>query len=81
MEYHPSYTAEITSNLPERVTEVIRKSNFTLLAERINHLEQLIDNIADLESRGLIKRQQYYAPTTADFERQLARSRKSDKAL
>ena len=52
-------------------------SSMTL--DRSNHLGRLLSKIADLESRGFIKRQRYYAPTTADFERNLACLNKMQK--
>ena len=72
MEYHHSYTVEIISDMTEKVSAVIQKGLSSMTADRSDHLGRLLSKIADLESRGFIKRQRYYAPTTADFERSLA---------
>jgi hypothetical protein len=35
-------------------------------------MNKLLTRISDLEKRGFIKRQEFKAPTTSDFEREMA---------
>ncbi len=72
MEYNPFCITKTTSDIAEKVSEVIQNAKRSASSSRSNHLSEVIAKIADLESRGLIKRQQYQSPTTADFERNFA---------
>lgn len=72
MEYNPFCITESTSDIAEKVSEVIQNAKRSVSPSRANHLRDVIAKIADLESRGLIKRQQFQSPTTSDFERNIA---------
>ncbi|MEI7934973.1 MAG: hypothetical protein WCH30_07965 [Chlorobiaceae bacterium] len=62
--------------MAQKVSEIIKDANHSTSPARTIHLGAVMAKIADLEARGLIKRQQYKAFTTADFERDLAKKMK-----
>ncbi len=64
--------------MAQKVLEVIQNAKLSASPARANHLRTVIAKIADLEARGLIKRQQYQASSTADFERNYACKEKNN---
>jgi len=68
--------------MAQKVSEIIKDAKLSASPARVNHVRKVIAKIADLESRGLLKRQQFQSPTTADFERHYAyKKRLADKLL
>jgi hypothetical protein len=68
---HSSSTAADTSNVDERVARAIEGALAGRTDSQAARVEQLRVRIQNLEARGFIKRQEFAAPTTADFERRL----------
>ena len=66
MTTHSSSTVVATSDVPERITAALRKVTEDRSDKQIARIQA---RIKDLEARGFIKRQEYSAPTTVDFER------------
>lgn len=71
-----SSTVAATSDLKERVGRTLREATERITNERAGHIARLQSRIRDLESRGFIKRQEFSAPTTGDFERRFAYTKK-----
>lgn len=69
MTTHFSFIAEDTSNVVERVSKIIHETTEALSEDRATRISRLKNQIQDLESRGFLKRQEFKAPTTGDFER------------
>ncbi len=65
-------TSRNTSDAAIRVTDAIRQASENRSNEKLARISRVRIRIKDLEARGFIKRQEFYAPTTADFERRLS---------
>lgn len=74
MAYNHVYTAGKgrTSKVAKKVSRVVQNEKNSRSPEQNAQISRLLNKIADLEARGFIKRQQFKAPTTADFEREIA---------
>jgi len=72
-----SYTAAVTFDLVGRVKRSLDESEKTVSSKRRKRLEEVKARARSLEERGLLKRQEYAAPSTADFERRFVANRPS----
>lgn len=64
-----SSTVVATSDVAERVARTISGGRARLTTEKLEHLRTVILKVQGLQERGLLNRQTYSAPTSADFER------------
>jgi hypothetical protein len=71
MTSHSSSTIAATSDVTSRVTAALREKVESQSTEQAARISRVVVRIKDLEARGFIKRQQFSAPTTGDFERKL----------
>jgi hypothetical protein len=69
MTTNSSSTAAATSDLAARVSGAVRQTAEGRSTEEAARIGRLRQRIQSLESRGFIRRQQFSAPTTGDFER------------
>jgi hypothetical protein len=63
--------------MAQKVSAAVQAEKQSRTPEQRENMAQLLSRIADLEERGFIKRQEFKAPTTADFERSMAYVKKS----
>ena len=70
-----SSTAAATSDVAERVKEVVNSAATRLSAERLAHLQQVKERAADLSSRGLLQHRGYTSPAPAQLEKYYASSK------
>jgi hypothetical protein len=73
-----SCTAAVTSDLVGRVKRSLDESEKTVSSNRRKRLEEVKARARSLEESGLLKRQEYAAPSTADFERRFVTPRASE---
>lgn len=66
-----SSTTDDGSEIVSRVSDALSKAQKSRCAADAERLAKLLARIRDLESRGFIRRQRYYAPTTVEFERRV----------
>lgn len=71
MTSHSSSTAAVTSDIAVRVVGIVRETVEGRSSEDAAHIGRLRQRIQSLEARGFIRRQQFSAPTTGDFEKLL----------
>lgn len=64
-----SSTAAATSDIAVRVGRVVKGSLTTLNPERMNRLREAKRRAEDLTRRGLLRRDEYKAASSADMER------------
>jgi len=66
---HHSYTADVTSNIGTRVE--LSVSNAKRLSDEADNKQrdEVQAKIEELKAQGFLKRQEYVAATTSDFER------------
>lgn len=80
MAYKHICTAGHTSDVAQKVSVVVKSERSSKSPEQKVKMKQLLAKIANLEARGFIKRQQFKAPTTADFEREFACMKREDSS-
>ena len=61
-----------SSKVAKKVSRVVQNEKRARSPEQNAQIRKLLNKISDLEARGFIKRQQFKAPTPADFERDIA---------
>lgn len=64
-----SSTGAVTSDIATRVARVVQGSLATLNPERLNRLREAKRRAEDLTRRGLLRRDEYKAASSADMER------------
>lgn len=69
MTSHSSSTTDVGSEIASRVSDALSKARESRSAADAERLSVLLARIRNLESRGFIRRQRYYAPTTVELER------------
>lgn len=69
MTTHSSSTVAVPSDIAARVCGAVRQTAEGRPTEEAARIGRLRQRIQSLESRGFIRRQQFSAPTTADFEK------------
>lgn len=69
MTANSSSTTAVTSEIVEKVAGALRKTVEAQSSEQVARVARLRTRINDLESRGFIRRQEFSAPTTGDFEK------------
>jgi hypothetical protein len=62
-------TADATFDIEKRVKEAIQQSSSKLSSERLARLKGIKLHVDDLNSRGLLKRQEYSSLSSADFNK------------
>ena len=72
MDINYSCTVDDSSNLVKKVHEAVRDAIENISDERVVRVSRIQERIRDLESRGFLKRQEFKAPTTGEFERRFA---------
>ena len=68
-----SSTAAPSPNIDERVARAVKESLATLNPERLNRLREAKSRAEDLASRGLLRRDEYKAASSAEMERRYLR--------
>jgi hypothetical protein len=64
-----SYTADATSDVLGRLEKAVQDAQKTISPDRLKQLSEVQKKVEDLSRRGLLKRQEYAAATTADFQK------------
>lgn len=64
-----SSTADAASDVTERLNDAVRSAEALLPSDRAARVSAAIARFKSLERRGLVKRQQFHAPTTGDIRR------------
>ena len=65
-----SSTAAATSKIAERLQKVVEHGQRSMTPSRAERLRTVQGKVADLRSRGLLRRRELVVVTTSDFERQ-----------
>jgi hypothetical protein len=71
MTANSSSTIAVTSEIVEKVAGALRETIEAQTSEQVARVARLRTRIQDLESRGFIRRQEFSAPSTGDFEKLL----------
>ena len=69
MTSNPFSTVEATSEIVGRLQKAIKLTNVTLDAGRLGKIQEISQRLESLRDRGMLKRQEYSFPTSADIER------------
>lgn len=69
MTQYSSYTADVTSEVVERLESALNKAEKSINTKRGKELQEIQKRIGNLRSRGLLKKQEYVSVSTAEFER------------
>ena len=64
-----SYIVDATSDVTDRLNSAIRDAQQRVGRARLDKLSEVQDKVEDLKRRGLLKRQEYAAAKTADFQK------------
>lgn len=62
-------TAAATSEIVGRLKKEVSKQESVLESSRADRLREVQEKVADLRSRGLLRRREFVVVTTSDFER------------
>lgn len=63
------YTADATSDVPSRLERAVQDARNRSGHARMRQLDEVQKRVEQLRQRGFLKRQEYAAPTTADFQK------------
>ena len=69
MRQDSSYTADVSSEVVERLDHALVNTEKSINAMRATKLQGIQRRIEDLRSRGLLKKHEYVSVSTAEFER------------
>jgi hypothetical protein len=69
MTQYSSYTADVTSDVRERLSAASEKAERYIDTKRVKKLQKIQKRIKNLKSRGLLVKQKYRAISAAEFLR------------
>ena len=70
-------TVAATSDISTRLSKEVSRQASRLDLIRANRLREVQEKVADLRSRGLLRRREFIVVTTSDFERRYIFQKKS----